>query len=225
MKKIAIILTVLAIVFVNIDLNGQENGNIGIVGGSSNYFGELNYFIPFMSPSFYGGMIYRHNFNYRYSFRFGVYLVNLRGSSKLSTDPYQQTLRRREFSYYFGEVHLGGEFNFFRFDNHKFKQYYFTPYIVGGVSFITVPDPYYAFDFSFPVGFGVKYAFNEKVTIGAEITYDWTYSDFLDRIKRDDYYTIQTSYNTNPDSYSLIGVYITYQLFRHKPPCPVYTYY
>ncbi len=221
MKKL-LVLIVLA--FAIVTAQAQEEGNLGVFAGASSYYGELNSYIPFYSPSYFAGMVYRHNFKYRYVFKIGVYYVNMRGSSAMAQDLYQQSLNR-SFSYSFGEVHIGGEFNFFRFDKHKRKYYYFTPYLAAGISFITVPDPYYAFDFSFPLGFGIKYALSEKITIGAEINYSWTYSDYLDRIPRDTYISLQQSYNTTPDSYSLFGLFITYQVFRHQAACPVYTYY
>ncbi len=224
MKKIVVIITILLVSVLNTQSFAQEDGNLGIFTGVSSYYGELNNYIPFYSPSYFVGAIYRHNFKYRYVFRLGVYFVNMRGSSSLSLDSYERS-HNRTFSYSFGEVNLSGEFNFFRYDKHKYKDYYFSPYIVGGISFISVPDPYFAFDFSFPLGFGVKYALNQKVTIGAEVVYSWTYSDFLDRIPRDNYRTLQQSYNTNPDSYSLFGIFVTYQLFRQQAPCPVYTYF
>ncbi len=222
MKKVITVVISLVFLF-TYNARSQEYGTLGITGGMSGYYGELNSFVPFLSPSYYAKVVYRHNLKYRYVFKFGISFVNMQGNSKYASDPYQRTIRR-SFSYYFGSVDVGGEFNFFKFDNRK-KDYYFTPYISYGISFISVPDPYFAFDFAFPVGFGVKYAFTKKLTIGAEISYNWTYSDFLDRIQRDDYYNIQRSYNTNPDSYSLVGIFITYQLFHQKPPCPVYTYF
>ncbi len=221
MKKIIFILLSFILAF---DLVAQEDGNLGIMFGGTSYFGEINQYIPFINPSYMGGIVYRQQFKYRYGLRIGINFVSLKGNSLQAMDRYERTLNQN-FMNIFGEIHIGGDFNFRRFDLNKPKHYFYTPYIFGGVSFINVPDPYNAFDFAFPVGFGIKYAMSKKLMLGVELAYYWTYTDYLDKILADDYSSLQHSYNTNPDSYMVIGVFLTYQVFRNKPPCPVYTYF
>lgn len=221
MKKIFFVLLSF---FFSLQIIAQENGNLGIMLGATSYFGEFNQYIPYINPSYMGGLVYRQEFKYRYALRMGVNFVTLEGSSRQSLDLYERTLNQ-SFTNMFGEIHIGGEFNFRRFDMSKPKYYFYTPYIFGGISFINVPDPYNAFDFAFPIGFGFKLALSKKIMLGMELSYYWTYTDYLDKIPKDDYTTIQHSYNTNPDSYLLFGVFVTYQVFKNKPPCPVYTYF
>ncbi len=221
MKKILLILLSLYIGFSSM---AQEDGNLGLMLGGTSYFGEFNQYIPFINPSYMGGLVYRQQFKYRYALRININFVTLKGNSQQALDQYERTLNQ-SFTNMYGEIHMGGEFNFRRFDMNKPKTYFYSPYIFAGVSFINVPDPYNAFDFAFPVGFGVKYALSKKLMLGMELSYYWTYTDYLDRVPRDDYSSIQRSYNTNPDSYLLFGVFLSYQVFKNKPPCPVYTYF
>ncbi len=221
MKKILFILLSFFIAFEGIS---QEDGNLGLMLGGTSYFGEYNQYVPFINPSYMAGLVYRQQFKYRYALRININFVSLRGNSQQALDQFERTLNQN-FVNMFGEIHMGGEFNFRRFDMNKSKYYFYSPYILAGVSFINVPDPYNAFNFAFPLGFGVKYALSKKVMAGFEISYYWTYTDYLDRLPRDDYATIQHSYNSNPDSYLLVGFFLTYQVFKNKPPCPVYTYF
>jgi len=220
MKKVVFVIFVF---FVSLftDLYAQD-GTIGPVVGATSYYGELNQ-IPYRIPSYYVGLRYRNSFNDRIAFRLEGIYGNLKGNGSVSLDPYTRTLGQ-SFSTGFGEIGMLGEFNFFKFEKDMRKPYYYTPYLVGGVSLLIVPDPYHAFNFSFPIGIGFKYLVSEKVTVGVEFTYRWTYSDYLDIIPPDDYSSIQRSYNTTPDSYSLLGVFINYQVFKYQTPCPAYPY-
>jgi len=221
MKKINFIIFSLIL---SLNLMSQEDGNLGLIIGGTSYFGEYNQFVPFINYSYMGGLVYRQQFKYFYSLRINVNFISLRGNSQQSMDNFEQSLNN-SFSNLFGEVHLGGEINFRRFDMNKPRNYFFTPYILLGISFLNVPDPYNDFNFAFPLGFGMKYALSKKMMLGLELNYYWTYTDYLDKLPKDSYFNIQHSYNTNPDTFIFIGFYFTYQVFRSKPPCPVYTYF
>ncbi len=221
MKKIY---AILFSIILSLSLYSQEDGNLGLMLGTTSYFGEFNQYVPFINPYFMGGLVYKQTFKYRFGLRININFVALKGNSQQSMDLYERSLNQ-SFTNMFGEVHLGGEYNFMRFDMNKPKDYFLSPYILAGVSFLNVPDPYNAFDFAFPIGFGVKYALSKKIMMGIELSYYWTYTDYLDKLPVDNYSTIQRSYNTNPDSYMILGLYITYQVFKNKPPCPVYTYF
>ncbi len=221
MKKFLVIISTVLFLFTGV--YAQETGDLGPWGGVNSYMGELNQ-IPFYNPSYSFGVLYTNSFKYRYALRIGIFYDRLMGSSAKSLSPYEQ-IQNVSFSYGIGEVHLGGEFYFFKFDKNKLKYYFFTPYLLGGVSFLSAPDPYNAFDFAFPIGYGMKFALSKKLTFGMELIYNWTYSDYLDRIPRDTYRIIQHSYNTTTDSYFVMAFYLMFQIFENKPPCPVYTYF
>ena len=89
---------------------------------------------------------------------------------------------------------------------------------------LVIPDPKYPFEFSFPLGFGLKYALTKKVTVAAEWSYRWTYSDRLDGLKEDDLlkrpYYVQRSYDPDNDWYSFLGVSVAVEIWGQTIECP-----
>jgi hypothetical protein len=59
--------------------SGQKKSDIGILGGTSYYLGDVNPFRHFYSPSPAGGLIFRYNFNPRNSIRFHGMYVRIKG--------------------------------------------------------------------------------------------------------------------------------------------------
>ncbi len=112
--------------------------------------------------------------------------------------------RNLSFSSPLSTFQLGLEYDFFSLYEHKF-----TPYVLGGISvyhfnptaidtsgikqllqslstegqgFYNGRTPYKLTQLSIPIGAGVKYAVNEKVRIGLEITFNKLFNDYLDDV-------------------------------------------
>ncbi len=219
MKKILINLVLL---FSAIGLFAQE-GSLGLFAGGAYYIGELNprsiMYMP--SPAF--GILYRHNFNKRWTLRFEGNYTTLKGDDANSDNTYQQQ-RGYSFSNKTWDIGASIELNFFDFETEDIYEDYFSPYITTGLLLSIVPDAETPFEVAVPIGLGFKYALTEKITAGLEWNYRWTNSDQIDGLESDDFLNVskQMSYNPDTDWYSFFGVIVTFQIFKEDIACPAF---
>jgi hypothetical protein len=108
--------------------------------GATNYFGDLNPNYSFKQSRGGAGLIYRHNFNNRFSARVGVHYAHIAASdAKLTTDqqPYRAS-RNLDFQSNIFELAGLYEFNFFNWargsDNPRDNRKKWTPYAFVGLS-------------------------------------------------------------------------------------------
>ena len=119
------------------------------------------------------------------------------------------------------------EYNFFAYgtgvgykDSRKL-----TPYILGGLGLTYAPKPAkHVVAMNIPVGLGVKYKAAERINVGAEWTMRFTTSDKLDVTNKDalmldDPYGIESRGIKNKDCYSLLMLYVSYDLFPKYRKC------
>ena len=100
-----------------------------------------------------------------------------------------------------------------------------APYLLGGVGMTYAPKPAdHVFALSIPLGFGVKYKFAERVNVGAEWAMRFTTSDRLDvtsttGLSLNDPYGIESKGFKNKDCYSLLMLYVSYDMFPKYRKC------
>lgn len=201
-----------------------QDGDFGIFAGAGYYNGELNPRAVLHMPAPALGILYRHNFNKRWSLRIGVNYTTLKGNDAMSSYSYDVD-RKYSFSNQIWDLGPQIEFNFRDFEKENLMVDYFSPYITTGVLLTIVPDTRRPIDVAVPIGFGFKYALTEKVTTGLEWTYRWSNSDELDGLPSDNFVLnpeTQMSYNPDSDWYSFIGAYITVQVFKENETCPAF---
>jgi hypothetical protein len=108
-------------------LSGQRSSDIGIFGGVSSYFGDINPTRQFYSPLPAGGVFYRFNFHPRQSLRTNLFIGGLRGNDLDFNNSFQQA-RAASFSGSVLEWALQFEFNFLPYTTGGMLWDY-TPYI------------------------------------------------------------------------------------------------
>ncbi len=222
MKKITF--TLISLIFSLVIL--AQEGNLGIFAGVGYYNGELNPRGVFYNPSLALGVLYRHNFDNRWSLRINANYSNLKGNDAGSNNTYQ-TQRNHSFSNVVWDIGPQIELNFLQYDKDKLDTYYFTPYITGGVLLSIFPDSQRLFELAVPVGFGFKYAITTEITAGMEWSYRWTNSDLIDGLEPDNFLTSpneQRSYNPDTDLYSFFGAFVTIRVFKETSTCPAFMY-
>lgn len=222
MKKVFSII-ILNLVFLGVF---AQEGNLGIFAGGAYYNGELNPRSVLYSPTVGLGILYRHNFDYRWSMRIGLNYANLTGSDATSTNSYQLE-RDHSFSTTVWDIGPQVELNFFKYDKEEYYSHYFTPYISTGFLLSILPDLQKTLEIAVPFSFGFKYAVSQKITAGLEWSYRWSNSDEIDGLMEDDLIlnpAIQMSYNPNNDFYNFIGAFITVRVFKHETSCPAFMY-
>lgn len=142
---------------------------IGISGGGSQYFGDLNdrYGFKTINPAY--GLYARKHLNQYISLRMGAYYTKVDYSDKLNLDLYQRQ-RNLDFTSDIIEASFQAEFNFFRFVTGD-PYHRFTPFLTMGLGGFLY-DPYTTYN-------GNKYYLRELGTEGQNAGYeDRKYTNF-----------------------------------------------
>jgi|SRR5690242_6294201 hypothetical protein len=185
-----------------------QEGEFGITAGVAHYFGDLNHRGRINRPKIAIGGFVRKQFGNYSSVRLSGHFAKLGYSDIYSSNEYD--LRRNlSFNTNIFEIALQGDFNFFKF-NPTDPNYSFTPYATIGVGIFNYnPYAYYknqkvylrplhtegqtfyenrkeygSMALCFPIGFGIKYAINDRMNISFEISHRFTTTDYLDDVSK-----------------------------------------
>jgi len=183
-----------------------QEGEFGITGGLSHYFGDLDPRGDLNRPKIAFGAYFRRQFGNYVAVRLSGNYAFLAYSDKYSDNTFQ---RRQNLSFNTNifEIALQGDFNFFKF-NPTDRAHCFTPYATLGIGFFSY-NPYAFYQgkkvylrplhtegetfykgrkeygtiaMCFPIGFGVKYAINDNVNLSFEVTQRFTTTDYIDDV-------------------------------------------
>lgn len=204
MKKslLALILSLSSITLPS--LRAQEV-EFGLMGGFSIYSGDLAYsefgiFFDQLNPAF-GGLV-RFNLNKLVNVRLNVNFGKLTGNDEARGEASRDLNFRSNFS----EVTVSGELNFVHADLSPSLT--FVPHLILGVGIFRfnpegnqtgewVPlqplgtegqgldgyqKPYGLTNINLPIGVGLKFIFNEKITLGFELSGRKLFTDYLDDV-------------------------------------------
>ena len=188
-----------------------QEGEFGVGIGAGHYFGDLNARARLNRPKIAAGIFFRKNFGNYIAARIVANYAQLGYSDIYNTQNEYMLKRNLSFNTNVWELSLRGDFNFFRFLPGD-PEFNFTPYVTLGIGVFSYdpyaylqgqkyflrplgtegqgsslyPDrkPYSSMAICFPVGVGVKYAFNERFNIGLEITHRFTTTDYLDDVSK-----------------------------------------
>lgn len=180
---------------------------IGIGGGGSQYFGDLNDTYGLKTIHWAAGLYARKHLNQYISLKFGAWYTQVGYSDKLNTDLYEHQ-RNLDFTSNIVEVSFQAEFNFFKFVTGD-PYHRFTPYLTGGIGAFHY-DPYTTYNGAkyflrplgtegqnlpgyedrkyntisacFPIGVGVKYWLKGGINLTLEIADRLTMTDYLDDV-------------------------------------------
>lgn len=199
MKRIICILLVLSAAF---SLRAQQTNEIGLFLGGSYYIGELNpsgHLNSLTRPA--GGLVYRHNFNYRFAAAGSLLFGSVQGIDARSSSWEQQ---QRNLSFRSRVYELAGrmEFNFIEYkigdDKHQFTPFMFLGAAVfnfnpkasyGGEWVALQPlktegqsKSYMRTQFSIPFGAGVRINLAKRIGLLAEWGMRKTFTDYIDDV-------------------------------------------
>ena len=186
-------------------------GEIGFSAGASHYFGDLNTRARFnrAKPSF--GLFFRKQFNNYVAMRISGHFTQLGYSDIYNTHNEYQRRRNLSFNTNLFEIALHGDFNFFKFIPGD-PYHRFTPYVTLGAGVFSYdpyayyrgqkvslrelgtegqghpayPDrkPYSSMGIALPFGVGVKYALNDRMNLGFEVSHRFTNTDYIDDVSK-----------------------------------------
>lgn len=211
-------------------LFGQIN-EIGIIGGASNYVGDIgrtNYIYPVHIAV---GAIYKWNKSTRHSYRFSIIHSKIDGNDERSDLEYRQQ-RGFKFINDITEASIGLEFNFFDFDLHHTGTQ-MTPYVSTGFSAFLYDTKYYnqkkaslyeenTISYAIPMIVGFKTRLSDKFILGVELGARYTFTDNLDgsNPKLDNVNFIKTGVESSNDWYIFSVATLTYTFGKNPCYCP-----
>lgn len=249
MRKLTL---VFALVFVTISGHAQKTADIGIWGGASTVWGDMDDHTPFQSfnPNF--GAFFRYNFNARVSMRAMVLMGQMAGEGEVETKPwsYDKTVQ---------DLSLQAEINYLKYILGK-KKMRFSPYVTMGIGVAYFPYTFrpveiYAFNPNhpelqfangslvvqdplpkeseivptIPFGIGFKYTIGQRLGLGVEYQMRKYLSDRLDDLDDPLSHTNDagqvvkyTDTNHNTDWVGYLGLHLTYKIYIGKKACPAY---
>lgn len=217
-------IAVVSVIFgMSLQLFSQKVTEIGILGGTSYYMGDLNPSTHFYSPSMAYGGFFKYNLNPRYVLKTGFNLFKLKGSGVLPKDNFSQSY---DFHTTLIDYNVLFEINFLPYDPHSPKEN-FTPFVNGGIGYsrITATEDDAVSHISLPFGLGCKLNISDEVDIGFEWNFHKTFNDLVDgqNMYNLGYEDSELKYSVhNNDWYSFFGLFITFKFINFGEKCPAY---
>jgi opacity protein-like surface antigen len=244
MKKI---LLVFAAVWITVSGNAQVTADIGIWGGSSVYFGDIDETNPLQPLNLNFGGYFRYNFNSRVGLRAMFLTGNFADEGFIEGVATTFSKSVQDFS-------LQIEINYLKYILGLEKTP-FSSYVTAGIGVAYFPynmDPALIASFNpihnkgnemvgeseiattIPFGIGFKYTLGQRLGIGIEYQMRKLFSDKLDNlddplayfvyntdgsVKEEITYTDMTH---NNDWSGYLGIHLTYKIYIGKRACPAY---
>lgn len=214
-------------------LSYGQHSEIGILGGTSYYLGELNPSIQVankLKPAV--GVFFRRNTgkSKRYALRFGLNYGLLEASDKITSAEISD-YRQLSFSSNLLEGYGVLEFNFLPYEINSTRASYYSPYVFIGIAgFMVNPEvENYVTNTSsssgsliaasIPFGFGVKFNLVNNLGMGIEWGMRKTFTDEIDGLPETYPGGYQLSNTQNNDWYSILGITLNYKILTKDARC------
>ena len=208
-----------------------QHSEIGILGGTAYYLGELNPSIQVVNEVRpVAGLFYRKNISKRYALRIGANYAQLSATDNFSTTELSQ-FRQLSFSTNMWEAYGVIEFNFipYQIDNRTTSP--FTPYVFIGAAVFGVNPTIESNGIStssqgniiapsMPFGLGVKLNFARNLGLAIEWGMRKTFTDQVDGLSEKYISGYQLSNTQNNDWYSFVGITLNYKILTKTDHCP-----
>lgn len=244
-------LLVFAIVLITISGHAQKTADIGIWGGSSTVWGDMDDNTPFQSFNLNYGAYFRYNFNARVSllasfitgkmsregfienqeWSFDKNVQDLTVQAEVNYLKYVLGSKKMRFSPY---VTLGLGVAYFTYNYRPEEIVNFNPYYPelnydGSGTLVATPYEESLVVPTIPFGIGAKYSFGPRLGVGIEYQMRKYMSDKLDDLNDPLSYdngsgeiVTFTTQNHNNDWVGYLGLHLTYKIYIGKKACPAY---
>ena len=198
---------------------------VGAMAGGSTYYGDANYFSPINNLGIMGGLLFRYNINPRMAVKANFAVARISGTTIGGANSFPGG--DAGFARTLYELGAQYECHFLAYgDGTGYKQSRrLAPYFLAGLGLTYAPAPAkHVFTPNVPVGIGLKWKVAQRLNLGCELSYRFTFSDNLDVVQKDgavldDPYGIESGIMKNKDGYSFLSVFLTYDLSPKYRKC------
>lgn len=160
--------------------------------GTAVYSGDIIRKIDPAQSGLQGTLFGKRNFDNVWSLKFGVSVAELNAADSIQPLDAMTSLRNAHFTGHITELSAIMEFNFLDFVNQK-SEFRFSPYAFFGLGYsfyqgdgrinASLPVEQYRLNtLVVPFGGGLKYLLSDQLTLGVELGFRPTTSDFLDKL-------------------------------------------
>ncbi len=245
MKKLVLVFVT---VLITVSGYAQKTADIGIWGGSSTLFGDMDDNTPFQTFNLNFGAYFRYNFNARVGVRAMFLHGKFANEGLVENAPW-------DFDKNVEDLSVQAEINYLRYilGSRKMR---FTPYVTIGAGVAYFKYNYRPVDIetfnpnypglyaqsgnltnpsqeslavpTIPFGIGIKFTVGDRLGIGAEYQMRKYMSDKLDDLddplayERDGEIISYNNGSHNNDWGAYLGVHVTYKIYIGKKACPAY---
>jgi hypothetical protein len=209
-----------------------QNSEIGIIGGTSYYLGEINpsaQIINEINPA--AGIFYRKNTSKRYAYKIGANYAKIAATNKSSSIEFNQ-FKELSFSSDLIEAYGILEFNFIPYQINNYTTSSFTPYVFIGVAVFmanpqientastSISSQGNVIAPSMPFGLGIKFNLINNLGLALEWGMRKTITDRIDGLADTYIEGYQLSNTQNNDWYSIVGISLNYKFLTKGEVCP-----
>lgn len=199
---------------------------VGARLGGTAYMGDANYNNPFKEMGLSAGLVARYMFNPRMALKCDIAMGQIAGDTRTATTQFPEG-KQVSFDRKIYDVGVQFEYNFWPYGNGMSynESRLFTPYLLGGVGLTIAPKPVEDVTAAhLAIGVGVKYKFAPRWNVGVEFSMRFAGTDKLDVTSLDgpvleDPFLVKSGLMKNKDSYSMIGVLVTYDIWPRCDNC------
>lgn len=192
---------------------------LGVGGGMSVAYGDVNKSKPWYDPAGAGDVVFRYNHNLRWAFVADVASYGLKGDSR-DFDNHYPDGATYDFDCRFWHLGLRPEFNFWNYGwgNDFREKKRLVPFVTlgVGVGFSSGGDDS-AFAFTIPIGAGMKWKVARRWNVQLTCLFTKTFSDEIDGV--DDPMGIESDAIKNTDWLGSVTLGITYDFGTRCATC------
>jgi len=227
MKQRTIKWMVLMLLFLPVGVKGQAyRMELGLAGGSSFYMGDANSNQLFINTQPSCGLIGRYNLNGRFALKGNLQMVGISGTTLGHAGVYRNGAEI-SFDRNLVDAAVQMEMGFYEYGVPSYMpgSSSVSPYVSVGFGLTGYKSDKTHICLNLPIGLGVKAKVLPRLNLGMEWSFRKAYADDLDYSAASSGFQLNESWagsgswNKNKDWYSILQVYITYDLYGTGSSC------
>ncbi|MDD4922432.1 MAG: DUF6089 family protein [Bacteroidales bacterium] len=222
-----VLIFVMVLLFLPVGIKGQSyRVELGLLAGSSFYMGDANNEVLFKNGHYSYGMLARYNLNGRFALKANTLFAGISGTTEGHSSGFMNgadiRFDRRIFD---AGVQLEMSFYDYGVPDYQPGASRVSPYILLGLGFTGYTADKNKGCANIPFGLGLKAKILPRVNLGCEWTFRKAFADDLDEADSPTGFQLQDtwsgtgSWNKNQDWYSILMIYISYDLYSTGSKC------